>query len=175
MSQSIESPAEDFEENDFPSKSQLKRDMLELQKLGQKLSILSRTQLNKLQLDEKLYDAVILSHTIHSNSATKRHRQYIGKIISRLDTPEQEKIKAQISAYENTDNKANQHFHQLEQYRNQLLKQGDQAINLLLLKYSHLDRTRLRQLIRNTKKETDKQQPPKNARLLFKYLKENIE
>ncbi|MFK5894746.1 MAG: ribosome biogenesis factor YjgA [Pseudomonadota bacterium] len=166
---------QELEESELPSKSQLKRDMHELQKLGLKLKSLSPTLLNKLQLDEKLYDAIKLSHTIYSNSATKRHRQYIGKIISRLDDAEQERIKAQILAYENVDIQANKHFHQLEQYRDQLVKQGDDAINELISKHPHLDRTRLRQLIRNSQKEIDKQQPPKSARLLFKYLKENLE
>ena len=173
--ESKESNQKDLDESDLPSKSQLKRDMLALQKLGLKLKELSITQLKKLQLDEKLYDAVKLSQTIHSNSATKRHRQYIGKIISRLDENEQEKIKAQLLAYENTAHQANKHFHQLEQYREQLLKHGDQAINEILSKHPNLDRTRLRQLIRNSQKETDKQMPPKSARLLFKYLKENLE
>jgi ribosome-associated protein len=175
QSETKKSQQEDFDESDLPSKSQLKRDMLALQKLGLKLRELSISQLKKLQLDDKLYDAVKLSQTIHSNSATKRHRQYIGKLISRLDENQQEKIKAQILAYEKTDHQANKHFHQLEQYRDQLLKQGDQAINEVLSKYPNLDRTRLRQLIRNSQKETDKQQPPKSARLLFKYLKENLE
>jgi len=175
MSQATEYPEEDFEDDDLPSKSQIKRDMLALQKLGIKLSSLPMGQLKKLQLDEKLYDAILLSHSIHSNSAGKRHRQYIGKVISRLDEDEQEKIKTQLQAYEKADNIANQFFHQLEQYRDQLLEQGDEAINQLLSKYPNLDRTHLRQLVRNTVKERDKQQAPKSARLLFKYLKENIE
>jgi len=175
MNQTIELSEDGVEDDELPSKSQLKRDMLELQKLGVKLSSLSMGQLKKLQLGEKLFDAIVLSHSIHSNSASKRHRQYIGKVISRLDDDEQEKIKAQILSYEKADNIANQHFHQLEQYRDKLIEQGDEAINQLLSKHAHLERTHLRQLVRNVLKEKDKQQPPKSARLLFKYLKENIE
>jgi ribosome-associated protein len=175
MTQPTELPEDNLEDDGLPSKSQLKRDMLALQKLGLKLSALSMGQLKKLHLDEKLYDAIVLSHNIHSNSASKRHRQYIGKIISRLQEDEQEKIQAQILAYEKADNIANQHFHQLEQYRVQLLKQGDEAINQLLSKHPQLERTHLRQLVRNALKEQDKQLAPKSARLLFKYLKENIE
>ncbi len=167
-------PKDDIEDDSLPSKSQLKRDMLSLQKLGVKLSSLAISQLKKLNLDEKLYDAIKLSHTIYSNSATKRHRQYIGKLISRLDEQQQDKIKARIDAIENTALESNKHFHQLELYREQLLKQGDKAVNELLDKYPQLDRTRLRQLLRNAKKEADKNQPPKSSRLIFKYLKENI-
>jgi ribosome-associated protein len=164
----------EVEENDLPSKSQVKRDFLELQKLGLKLSSLPISQLKKIELTEKLYDAIILSHTIHSNSASKRHRQYIGKIISKLEDDELQKIRDKINAFEETSQQANKHFHQLENYRDQILKQGDQVINILLSKYENLDRSRLRQLHRNAAKERDKQQPPKSAKLLFQYLKENI-
>jgi ribosome-associated protein len=145
-----------------------------LQKLGLKLSSLPISQLKKIELTEKLYDAIILSHTIHSNSASKRHRQYIGKIISKLEDDELQKIRDKINAFEETSQQANKHFHQLENYRDQILKQGDQVINILLSKYENLDRSRLRQLHRNAAKERDKQQPPKSAKLLFQYLKENI-
>ncbi len=170
----IQSQQKDIDESELPSKTQLKRDMLELQKLGLKLSSLSISQLEKLHLDEKLYYAIKLSHVIHGNSAKKRHRQYIGKIISHLSKNEQEIIKAQILSYESQPHLANKYFHQVEKHRDLLLKQGDQAINNLLSQYPELDRTRLRQLIRNSQKETDKQQPPKSARLLFKYLKDNL-
>ncbi|MFK5985192.1 MAG: ribosome biogenesis factor YjgA [Pseudomonadota bacterium] len=166
---------EEFDQYDLPSKSQLKRDMLDLQKLGLKLSSLSLSQLKKVSLDDKLEDAIKLSHTIYSNSATKRHRQYIGKLLSRLDESERDKIKAEIDAFENTALESNKHFHQLELYRDQILNKGDEAINDLLVEYPHLDRARLRQLLRNAKKENDKQQPPKSARLIFKYLREQLE
>ncbi len=162
------------EEDELPSKSQVKRDFLALQKLGLKLSALPVSQLKQLELTEKLYDAIILSHTIHSNSASKRHRQYIGKIISKLEDDEFQQMRDKVGGFEQTSQQANKHFHQLENYRDQILKKGDEAINLLLSTHKNLDRSRIRQLYRNAAKEKDKQQPPKSARLLFQYLKDNI-
>jgi len=159
---------------EIPSKSQLKRDMMELQKLGKIIAHLSLSQVKKLDLNEKLYDAIELAQNIHSNSASKRHRQYIGKLISKLDEQELEDIQNKMDALENTALESNKHFHLLEQYRDKIIKDGDSAIQDILQKYPQLERSHLRQLQRNAQKELSKEQAPKSARLIYKYLKENI-
>ena len=61
-------------------------------------------------------------------------------------------------------------FHQLEQWRDQLL-QGDQGLlDELAKKFVNFDHQHIRQLIRNAKKEQEQSKPPKSARLLHKYL-----
>ncbi len=55
-------------------------------------------------------------------------------------------------------------FHQLEQWRDQLL-QGDHALlEELAKKFDNFDRQHIRQLIRNAKKEQELNKPPKSAR-----------
>ena len=155
----------------YISKSQAKRDVEELQKLGEKLVKLSKSILESFALDEKLMDALLLAQKINSNSAKRRQAQLIGKIMRQSDY---EKIRNQFERFHNQAVEANAYFHKLESYRDLLLKQGDTAINQLLNEHPGLDRSRLRQLVRNAKKETELNKPPKSARQIFQYLKESI-
>jgi len=161
----------EIEDEHYISKSQAKRNVEAMQKLGEKLVKLSRPVLERFELDEKLMDALLLAQNIHSNSAKRRQIQLIGKLMRQTDA---DKIQLQLERYQNQAVKANAHFHQLEKYRDQLLAQGDTAINLLLEDYPALDRSRLRQLLRNAKKETELNKPPKSTRQLFQYLKKTI-
>ena len=162
-----------FESDDehYISKSQAKRDVEALQKLGEKMVNLSKSILESFNLNEKLMDALLLAKNIHSNSAKRRQAQLIGKLMRESDS---EKIRMQYERYQNQAIEANAHFHKLENYRDQLLTQGDQAINHLLTQYPDLDRSQLRQLVRNSKKEAELKKPPKSARQVFQYLKEMI-
>jgi len=167
------SEAEDLAETDehYISKSRAKRDVEELQKLGLKLLKLSKNTLKKFNLDEKLLDALLLAQTIHSNSGHRRQIQLIGKLMRHTDA---DAIRLQLKSYQHPIEQANEHFHKLEQWRDQLLTEGDSVINELVTQYPALERSRLRQLVRNAKKETEQKKPPKSARMLFKYLKESI-
>ena len=162
---------DDETDEHYISKSQAKRDVEELQKLGGKLVKLSKSILESFQLDEKLMDALLLAQNIHSNSATRRQAQLIGRLMREGDS---EKIRKKYERYQNQAVEANAHFHKLENYRDQLISQGDTAINQLLNQYPELDRSRLRQLQRNAKKETELKKAPKSARQIFQYLKEMI-
>ncbi len=155
----------------YISKSQAKRNVEELQKLGVKLLKLSKHTLEKFDLDEKLLDALLLAQKINSNSGLRRQVQLIGKLMRHTDA---DAIRLTLKRYQHSIEESNTHFHVLEQWRDRLLQEGDSAINELMTDCPNLERNRLRQLIRNAKKDKEQNNPPKNARLLFKYLKENI-
>jgi len=155
----------------YISKSQAKRDVEELQKLGLKLLKLSKNTLVKFELDEKLLDALLLGQNIHSNSGHRRQVQLIGKLMRHTDA---QAIQLKLKNYQHPIEQANEHFHTLEKWRDRLMSEGDSAINELLTDYPALERSRLRQLVRNAKKEAEQKKPPKSARLIFKYLKESI-
>jgi ribosome-associated protein len=156
----------------YISKSQAKRDVEALQDLGAKLVELSRNSLEKFELDQRLKDEILVAQSIRSHSAKRRQMQLIGKIMRNVDA---EKIQNQYDRYQNQLNETNAKFHQLEHWRDRLLQEGDQATNELVEKYPAFDRSRLRQLLRNAKKESDANKPPKSARQIFQYLKEIIE
>lgn len=68
-----------------PSKSARKREFLALQKLGEDLITLKESDLRQIGLDEDLLEAVLEARRIKSNSALRRQKQYIGKIMRNVD------------------------------------------------------------------------------------------
>jgi len=68
-----------------PSKSARKRDYLALQKLGEELLTLQQAGLESLPLDEDLLAAVMAARQIKAHGALRRQKQYIGKLMRRLD------------------------------------------------------------------------------------------
>jgi len=68
-----------------PSKSARKREFLALQKLGEELIALKESDLRQIGLGEDLLEAVLDARHIKSHSALRRQKQYIGKIMRRVD------------------------------------------------------------------------------------------
>ena len=71
-----------------PSKSARKRAYLALQKLGEELITLREVDLQTVPLDDDLLEAVMEARRIKKHGALRRQRQYIGKLMGRLDDPE---------------------------------------------------------------------------------------
>jgi ribosome-associated protein len=75
------------------SKTQRKNAMLELQKLGETLISLSKSQLAKIPLEDELLQAILFVHTLKTHESKRRQLQYIGKIMRNIDP---EPIKAAL-------------------------------------------------------------------------------
>ena len=83
-----------------PSKSARKREYLARQKLGEDLIPLLESDLRSMGLDEDLLDAILEAKRLKKHGALRRQKQYIGKLMGRLD--DAEPIRA---AYEQIKNK----------------------------------------------------------------------
>lgn len=82
----MENEAE-FDEIEYVSKSQLKRESHALQDLGKKLVALPADQLSRIPLDDPLLEAISLAKRIQNKrSALKRHYQFLGKLLRARDT-----------------------------------------------------------------------------------------
>lgn len=68
-----------------PSKSQLKREMSELQALGERLIALPPAKLRAMPIGENLIDAVQTAQRITAHEGLRRQRQYIGKLMREVD------------------------------------------------------------------------------------------
>jgi ribosome-associated protein len=66
-------------------------------------------------------------------------------------------------------------LHEAERWREKLLSDDESQLAVFLERPAECDRTRLRQLVRNAKKERDLGKPPKSARQLFRFLKELLD
>lgn len=158
----------DDEFDDFVSKSQIKRELQELKDLGKELTELPLKDLEKLNLSERLYEQVVKAHGLKLG-ALKRQIGFIGGL---MVDEEHEEIKKNLDKIRQSHNGEIKQFHQIEQWRDQLLA-GDNAIMTdLRNQFENFDTQHVRQLVRNAAKETAQNKPPKSARLLFKYLQQ---
>lgn len=161
--------------NDLPngdeelvSKTKLKAEADALQALGVRLCELTKDKLVKLNLPEALYTAVIESNKITANGATRRHKQYLGKLMRYIDPTE---IEDQLSRWDGKNSAENAYFHGLERWRDRLINEPE-ALALFMASYPNTESQRIRTLIRNAQKEQITNKPPKSSRELFKLLRE---
>jgi len=159
----------DEREEEWLSKTEIKRQMQALQKLGARLTKLNREQINKLDLSETLRSAIEEFHRIKSNGAQKRQLQYISKI---MRTEDAEQIEHDIGLFEAGHQAHTQAFHKLERWRDRLIDDGNSALQEFFEAYPGADIQHVRQLIRNSQKELKQNKPPAASRKLFKYLRD---
>lgn len=160
---------EDYDqEDDFVSKSQLKREMEAVQAIGERLITLKPEQLQQLDLPDTLRDAVELAKRITSHGALRRQKQYIGKLMRNIEI---EPIEAKFAEWERGNRAQTAKLHQLERWRERLLA-DDKALGELIEVYPQADVQHLRTLMRNAKKEQTVNKPPKSSRELFKVLRD---
>ena len=150
------------------SKSQIKRELDALKDLGRELIALSAAELAKLDLPENIYDAVLQAQGLQKG-ALKRQTGFIGALIAKSDY---EAIRKQLETLKQPQREATQQLHQLEAWRDRLLAGDALVMTELHNQFAEFDGQHVRQLVRNAKRETQQNQPPKSARLLFKYLQQ---
>ena len=68
-----------------PSKSARKREYIALQQLGEELLTVKEPDLLGMQLDDELLDAVLEARRIKAHGALRRQKQYIGKLMRKID------------------------------------------------------------------------------------------
>ena len=96
------------EEDDLgPSKSELKREMTERQKLAEVLSKLSSDALKSVPLEENIRDAIAQTQKIKTFEALRRHKQYLGKLMRALDAEEIAAIEKRLEIIEPTEQPPN--------------------------------------------------------------------
>ena len=158
------------EEIIYVSKSEMKRDMIKLQELGEAIVKLTEGQLAKIPLqDDALVEAIHTARRIKSKEGLRRQLQYIGKLMRKIDTD------AIADAYQQLmDGRKEEarRFHQLEQWRDELIEKGPTAIDDVVERFPGADRQHIRQLIVQADKERQLNKPPASARKLFRYLRE---
>ena len=68
-----------------PSKSARKREYIALQRLGEELLTVKEPDLLGMQLDDELLEAVLEARRIKAHGALRRQKQYIGKLMRKID------------------------------------------------------------------------------------------
>ncbi len=166
-----DSETDDEFDPDYKSKSQRKREVESLQDMGRELVDLSKETLRKMDLPEDLLDAVLEAKRITSHGAIRRQMQFIGKVMRGVDA---EAIASQLAALRGESDAAKAEFHALERWRERLIA-DDNAVTEWLGRNPGADAQKLRQLVRNARKEAELGKPPKSSRELFRLLRETRE
>ena len=172
MPDNKEELAEDEYDASRPSKSQRKRDVKAITELGAKLLDIPDAQLDKLPYPD-LIEAVLTCKKITKGNARKRQVLHIGKQLRGLDL---EPVYQLVDRFDASSRNHVIRFHQLEVWRDKLIRQDKQVMDEILHQLPDVDRQHLRQLVRNaineaSKIETSPDKPPVHFRKLFQYLK----
>jgi ribosome-associated protein len=72
---------DEYDDDGRKSKSQRKREMHELQALGEALCALTPEKIRSLDLAPALAEAALFSKTLTSHEARRRHMQYMGRLV----------------------------------------------------------------------------------------------
>ena len=138
------------DEIQYKSRTKYKKEAEDLQRLGLELNKLSVSQLERIEIPENLRTALIEGKTITSNIAGRRHRQFIGALMRDVK-PEPIRL-ALLQAKDDIPVEL-EAAKQTRMWIDRLLT-GDLAeMETLLCEFPGLEHQRLRQLVRNIKKE----------------------
>jgi ribosome-associated protein len=160
------------EEYERPSKSERKRRSDDLQALGEALIELPDSELDALPLPEQLRDAVLLARRITAHGGLYRQKQYIGKLMRKIDA---EPIRSALDAKRERERVEALRFRRIELWRDRLLKEGADALEQLRQETSYsFDMQVFGDLIRRAREERERNAPPHAARELFRLLKEAL-
>lgn len=159
------------QEYDRPSKSQLKREMDALQKLGESLVAEPRDRIKRVPMPEDVRDAILECQQIKDHEGRRRQMQYVGKKMRTLEADEIAIIQKTIDSWHGASKAETAAMHALERRREKLLA-DDQALTELLNRHPEVDAQHMRTLIRNARKEQAEHKPPKAYREIFQILKQ---
>ena len=159
---------EEFDEiEDRVSRSQLKREMHELQKLGADMAALGDNAVRSAELPPEVEDALLLIGRLTKHEARRRHMQYVGKLMRTFDTT---RVREIVEAAKQGHSVKAEEFHRIERLRDQLLDGDDDLLQELFDTHPE-EGQRLRQLTLGARREKTGGKPPKNGRALFKLLR----
>jgi ribosome-associated protein len=164
----------DFETGEFlsPSRSQQRREALEVLELARQLSELTPQQIARLPVPDSLIPHIDDTRRIPSHGAHKRQLQFLAKQMRREDDETLEAIRDALDSSGESARLDAAMLHRAEDWRERLIANGDTALTELLAQYPHADRQHLRQLARNAHEEKLRNKPPHAFRELFRELRE---
>ena len=157
---------------DEPSRSQRRREALDVLKLAQTLAELSDAQLALVPLDDDLRAEVVRTRAVTQQIARKRQSQYLAKQMRKLDDAALDAIRASLEHDRDHARRETAALHRVEQWRERLIGGGDAALGELLQEFPSADRQHLRQLARNARLEREQNKPLHAFHELFRMLRE---
>jgi len=141
------------------SRTDLKRESTELQKLGEALLTLRADLMAGLPLPEKLSDAVAEAKRITNFEGKRRQMQFIGKLMRGLDEETRQAVRDALEEQRKGSASDALALHQAEKWRDDLVAR-EEALDEWLRAHPQTDTQQLRALIRQARKDV---QPDKES------------
>jgi ribosome-associated protein len=141
------------------SKTDLKRESTELQKIGEALLTLRSDLMAALPLPEKLADAIDQAQRITNFEGKRRQMQFIGKLMRGLDPQVLQAVRDALEGQRKGSAQDAQALHDAEKWRDDLIAR-DEAFENWLAAHPGTDTQQLRALIRQARKDV---QPDQDA------------
>ena len=161
------------------TRTDLKRASTELQKLGEDLLTLRTDLMARLDLSEKLVDAVAEAKRITNFEGKRRQMQYIGKLMRGLDDEQLGAVRAALNEQLNGSAEDKLRLHQAESWRERLVA-DDEAVGEWIAQFPGTDIQQLRSLVRQARKDAVPEKPGeaqrhgKAYREIFQLLREQL-
>ena len=161
------------------TRTDLKRASTELQKLGEDLLTLRTDLMARLDLSEKLVDAVAEAKRITNFEGKRRQMQYIGKLMRGLDDEQLGAVHAALNEQLNGSAEDNLRLHQAESWRERMVA-DDEAVGEWIAQFPGTDIQQLRSLVRQARKDAVPEKPGeaqrhgKAYREIFQLLREQL-
>jgi len=143
---------------DEATRTDLKRESTEVQKLGEDLLTLRTELLTRLDLPEKLVEALAESKRITNFEGKRRQMQFIGKLMRKLEPEKHETIRTALIEQHTPSALETQTLHQAEMWRDRLLADDDALGQWITLSPS-TDSQQLRALVRQARKDAVPERP----------------
>ena len=141
---------------DLSSKTDMKRESTELQKLGEDLLELRQDAMLQLvaqeHVPEALHEAIREAKKITNFEGKRRQMQFVGKLMRKLDEDQVQAIRAALDVQHNGSAEETLALHMAEHWRDRLL-QDDAALADWLSAHPDTDSQQLRALVRQARKD----------------------
>ena len=134
------------------TRTDLKKESDALQDLGEALLGLRPKLLERLQLPEKLVDALAEQKRLTNFEAKRRQMQFIGKLMRKLDESQVEAAKAALEEQRTGVSREQTHILVAEQWRDRLIV-SDDHLGVWLDQFPATDVQHLRTLMRQVRKD----------------------
>ena len=152
-----------------PTKGDLKRQARDLQALGEQLIEAPEELVARLDLPEKLRDAIDLARRITSHGALVRQKLFVGKLMRRVDP---DPIRAALAAVSESARLASMRFKRAERWRDRLVLEGQAAILEFVAEFPEADRAALLLLVAAAAAEQAGSKATGAGRKLFRWVRD---
>lgn len=141
-----------------PSKTELKKESTELQKLGEALLTLRADLYEALALPEGLHGALQELRRITNFEGRRRQLQYVGKLMRQLEPETLQAVRDALETQRSGSAEQTLALHRAEKWRDDLIA-DDAALPLWLQAHPATDVQQLRALIRQARKDAVPSKP----------------